>query len=44
MAFDLVESFKAVNILEDPQERINEWVRRADGILFTHVPEAGKQN
>ena len=44
MMHDLVRTFEAVNDIEDQHERARQWVERADAILLTYVPEAGKQN
>ena len=35
---DVVELFKEVNTIEDPQVRLETWALRADGFLDQHVP------
>ena len=35
---DVVELFKEVNTIEDPQARLETWALRADGFLDQHVP------
>ena len=34
----IVDRFKEVNDIEDPQVRLHTWATRADGIMKQHVP------
>jgi hypothetical protein len=41
--YDIVDAFAAVNKMDDPQQRINEFARRADAIIDSHLPEDYKR-
>ena len=35
----MVDLFKTVNVLDDPQARVSEWALRADAIVVAYIPE-----
>jgi len=35
----MVDLFKIVNVLDDPQPRVNAWARQADAIVLANIPE-----
>ena len=39
MIYDLVDLFKIVNVLDDPQPRVTAWARQADAIVLAYMPE-----
>jgi hypothetical protein len=43
VVYDIVDAFAAVNKMDDPQQRINEFARRADAIIDSHLPEDYKR-
>jgi hypothetical protein len=43
VVYDIVDAFAAVNKMDDPQQRINEFARRADAIIDYHLPEDYKR-
>ena len=38
MIYDLVDLFKTVNVLDDPQARMTAWARQADAIVLAYIP------
>jgi len=39
MIYDLVDLFKTVNVIDDPQARVTAWARQADAIVLAYIAE-----
>jgi hypothetical protein len=34
----MVDLFKTINVLDDPQDRLTAWARQADAVVLAYIP------